>query len=264
MDPQSCSNSIIISDLSADTEVVAPPAPNKPHEQTPTSSSACLAVERDDVFYFETITFQVEDTLFRVLKSGFEVEGSPFEAMFSLPQAPGEILEGTDDSSPIYLHGITKVSFRSFLRVLFPFKGAATTYPEWIAALDLATRWDFKKIRKTCIEALSELIKSRTSFDNILLAKQYKVKKWLRDGYVQLLRQTKALELGDDICTSEIDMITIVRLLYIRERKHGSLQGAKYCHYCSRGANDYGFSSAEAYKKIDEVFADEIAGMQDD
>jgi len=60
--PQSCSSSIIISDLSADTEVVTPPVPNKSHDQTPTSSSAWLAVERDDVFYFETITFQVRSS----------------------------------------------------------------------------------------------------------------------------------------------------------------------------------------------------------
>jgi hypothetical protein len=45
------------------------------------------------------------------------------------------------------------------------------------------------QVRNTCIEALSGLIKSRTAIDNILLAKKYKVKKWLRDGYIQLLQQ---------------------------------------------------------------------------
>ena len=168
------------------------------------------------------------------------------------------------------------------------------TYTEWIAALELAIMWDFKEvcllekilyfltlylcfraqIRKTCIEALSEHIKSRTVIDKILLAKKYKIKKWLRDGYIQLL-QSEELELGDDIRTSEIDMTTISRLLYIRERRHCELKrDALYCLRCSndffikpRLANstiDEFFSTDVANRKIDEVFADEIAGMQDD
>jgi len=255
--PQSCSSSIIMNDVQ---EVVEP---NPPDIVQP-PSSAWLGVERDSVFYFETVIFQVEDTLFCVFKSGFEVQGSPFEAIFSLPQVPGELVEGTDDSSPIYLHGISKANFRSFLRALYPFKGAATTYPEWIAALELAIMWDFKEVRKTCIEALSGLIKSRPVFENILLAKKYKVKKWLRDGYVQLLQQREALEFGNDICDSEMDLITIARLLDIREKKHCQLQHSVYCCDCARRADDYSFSTVEAQRKIDEVFAEEIAGMQDD
>jgi len=142
------------------------------------------------------------------------------------------------------------------------------TYTEWIAALELAMMWDFKEIRKTCIEALSELIKSITVIDKILLAKKYKVKKWLRDGYIQLL-QSRELELGDDICTSEIDVITIGRLLYIRERRHCELKNdALYCLRCSNdffvNPIDEFFSTDVVNRKINEVFADEIAGMQDD
>jgi hypothetical protein len=163
-------------------------------------------------------------------------------------------------------------------------KGAATTYLEWIAALDLAIMWDFKevrltgsrrgkftdlifspKIRKTCIEALSVLIKTRIVFDNILLARKYKVKRWLRDAYVQLLQQKEALEFGDDVCTSEtLDLTTIVKLLYIREKKHCELQCSVYCCDCSRRADDYFFNANEAGRIIDEVFADEFAGMHDD
>ena len=241
--------------------------------------------------------------------------------MFSLPQASRGDVEGTDDSNPIYLHGISKVNFQSFLHVLYPLwvssfcrkikttrswwpwssKGAPTTSGVWFAALELAIMWRFKEvrlglpeniiilvdpfshvyifvfgaqIRKTCIEALSELIKSRTVIDKILLAKKYKVKKWLRDGYIQLL-QSRELEFGNDICTSEIDVITIGRLLYIRERRHCELKrDALYCLRCSNDffinpklANsiiDEFFSTDVANRKIDEVFADEIAGMQDD
>ena len=87
----------------------------------------------------------------------------------------------------------------------------------------------------------------------------------MRDGYIQLL-QSRELELGDDICTSEIDMITIARLLYIRERRHCELKlDALYCLRCSNHFFiniDEFFSTDVANRKIDEVFADEIAGMQ--
>ena len=99
------------------------------------------------------------------------------------------------------------------------------------------------------------------TFDKILLARKYKVKNWLRDAYAQLLQQTEALELGDDICTSQIDLITIAKLLYIRDKNHSEFQRTM-----SRRGYWGGdcYSSDETYKKIDEVFADEIAEMQDD
>ena len=82
------------------------------------------------------------------------------------------------------------------------------------------------QIRMTCIETLFELIKSITTIDKIL-AKKYKVKKWLRHGYVQLLK-SKELELGDSVFASEIDMTALARLLYyIRERKHCELKPTK-------------------------------------
>ena len=86
----------------------------------------------------------------------------------------------------------------------------------------------------------------------------------MRDGYVQFL-QVGELELGDDIWTSEIDMITIARLLYLRERKHYQFKRDAECYRCSRPLIvDVTFNTDAANKKIDEVFADEIAGMQDD
>jgi len=86
----------------------------------------------------------------------------------------------------------------------------------------------------------------------------------LRDGYVRILQQKEALDLGDDICNSGLDLITIARLLYIREKKHCELQHAGYCCDCEREAGGYFFSSEQANKRIDEVFGDEIAGMEDD
>jgi len=162
------------------------------------------------------------------------------------------------------LHGISKVSFRSFLCALYPFcKGAAaTTYDEWIAALDLAIMWDFKEIRKACIEALSELIKSRNIFDSILLAKKYKVKKWLRYGYFRLYDEKELeLKLGDNSDIPETDLVNIVKILHIQERRHRELQVV--CTHCIPLDHHY-FSNEAIINEIETVIADEMVGMQDD
>jgi hypothetical protein len=73
--------------------------------------------------YEETITtpFQkVENTLFQVLRNGFNVPGTPFEAMFALPQTQTDSIEGSSLENPIYLPGIKVDHFRSFLRILYP------------------------------------------------------------------------------------------------------------------------------------------------
>jgi hypothetical protein len=64
----------------------------------------------------------VENTLFNVVKNGFNVPGTPFEAMFALPQAQTDSssIEGSSLENPIHLLGIKVDHFRSFLRILYP------------------------------------------------------------------------------------------------------------------------------------------------
>ena len=96
---------------------------------------------RDQFFYFDTLVFQVtfvmlvvinfdspttlimqvEMTLFRVPRHGFEADGSIFQTLFSLPNSmESEQAEGRDDKCPIVLGAITKEYFRGFLRVMYP------------------------------------------------------------------------------------------------------------------------------------------------
>lgn len=53
---------------------------------------------------------QAEDTLFSVLKQGFLVPGSPFEAMFA-QSASGD---------PIFLENTTAFDFRALLSAMYP------------------------------------------------------------------------------------------------------------------------------------------------
>ena len=63
---------------------------------------------------------KVENRLFQVLRNGFNVPGTPFEAMFTLPQAQTDSIEGSSLENPIHLPGIKVDHFRSFLRILYP------------------------------------------------------------------------------------------------------------------------------------------------
>lgn len=64
---------------------------------------------------------KVENTLFRVPKSGLDVEGTVFETMFTLPpsQENNGCREGSTDKNPITLNEISKAYFRGFLRSIY-------------------------------------------------------------------------------------------------------------------------------------------------
>ena len=57
--------------------------------------------------------------LFKVFRNGFNVPGTPFEAMFALPQTQTDNIEGNNFENPIHLPGVKAHHFRSFLRVLY-------------------------------------------------------------------------------------------------------------------------------------------------
>ena len=66
------------------------------------------------------LLFKAGDTLFKVIKNGFQVPGTVFEAMFALPLGGEVPVEGTSIETPIVLEGIDEQHFDAFLRVLYP------------------------------------------------------------------------------------------------------------------------------------------------
>jgi hypothetical protein len=120
---------------------------------------------------------KVENKLFRVPKSGLNVEGTVFETMFALPppqennSGRPDAPEGSTDKFPIILEGISKAHFRGFLRAIYPMyehhslnpfeshklivlmgirNPASTvsplTYDELDGAVQLATMWEFREV----------------------------------------------------------------------------------------------------------------------
>jgi hypothetical protein len=91
---------------------------------------------------------------------------------------------------------------------------------------------------------LSDLIKSRDVVENILLAKKYRVKEWLRDGYMNLILQTRPVKIG--VLLSLNDLLTIARICFIRDTIKVNCR-----------------TPNQAYREIDEIFADEMKEMED-
>lgn len=73
---------------------------------------------------------QVGDCLFRVPRRPFEEKSTVFGDMFSLPQDPRRKQDDYNvcsDEEPLYLAGIDKQDFRSFLKVLLGSERFATS-----------------------------------------------------------------------------------------------------------------------------------------
>jgi len=150
--------------------------------------ASCL----DQDFDFQLVVFKVENTLFKVLRNGFNVPGTPFEAMFALPQAQTDSnIEGNSLENPIHLPGVKVDHFRPFLRILYPFVDPTpiVKFDEWAGVLNLANMWVFQEIREKAITHLSDLIKTKKVMERIALAREYRVAEWLRDAYLELAQK---------------------------------------------------------------------------
>ena len=107
---------------------------------------------------------QVEDTIFKVPIHCFEVSGTPFETMFSLPKSDNGQPEGSD-KNPIILQ-VDVNFFRGFLGALYPSQYLAfipnlsatdhisssqhkMTNEDWLGALELATMWMFEEVGRS-------------------------------------------------------------------------------------------------------------------
>ncbi|CAA7260396.1 unnamed protein product [Cyclocybe aegerita] len=181
---------------------------------------------KHEKYYFEMVIFQVEDTLFRVPKNSF-LKADPdsiFPTMFSLPPSDEMISEGEHDSHPIVLEGVPKAYFEGFLLVMYPFKRTAVTFEEWIGALDLATMWSFSEIRGKAISALTDMLVERDPLQNLLLARKYQVRSWLKESILRLVKN-QALELRTLQRGGSLDWETIARIFAVQARlmRRGSL-----------------------------------------
>ncbi|KIM36758.1 hypothetical protein M413DRAFT_31388 [Hebeloma cylindrosporum] len=191
-------------------------------------------------FNFELVVFQVGETLFKVIKNGFQVPGTIFEAMFSLPPGGEAPVEGTSLETPIVLEGV--------------------------GVLHLATMWEFAEIRAKAIAALSVLNPERELTEKISLGARYGIVDWLRDGYTELV-QRSTLKMEDLRGSSfPVSWETTAKIFCARD----SLSPNNFSNYscCGSGhgpsyTNPPKHCRCRVVKAVDEAFSADFEALND-
>lgn len=114
---------------------------------------------------------------------------------------------------------------------------------DWLDALDLSTMWMFDEVshfsinydesdyvlsnsgiqlRNKVIQALDPWIASQDAKQVVLLAKKYRILKWLKDGYTRLLQQP-SLTADELSAAPSLDWKTIAKLLSVKLTQHHQL-----------------------------------------
>ncbi|KAJ3529214.1 hypothetical protein NMY22_g9087 [Coprinellus aureogranulatus] len=167
----------------------------KQHVLTSMPSPARRA-ERDDVYYWDTVRFLVEETIFKLPRYQFIVGSEYFAKTYlqnTCPPTPqfNDNLDPDDDwdsmdvtdaprlristAGAVELEGVTAEEFRVFLKLLFPIYSTSTelkfSKPEWLTILTLSTHWHFLEFRKLAIEHLDADMTTQDGYEKLVTKK---------------------------------------------------------------------------------------------
>lgn len=153
-------------------------------------------------FYIHTVTFLVEDCLFRVPREPLEAESTVFRDMFLLPQGDSETVEGQSDTSPVILHGVSKKEFESLLRALLnrqhgKQKGSRLGKTQWISVLKLSTMWEFNELRDAAIQHLDSPSQPLDPVNKLVLASKYQIKKWQLPALLEFAKRSELISVEE-------------------------------------------------------------------
>ncbi|KAK0454494.1 hypothetical protein EV421DRAFT_1757214 [Armillaria borealis] len=145
-------------------------------------------------FYWENSTFLVEDELFRAPRYQFIKHSETFKAMFTLPQADADAVEGNTDDKPIHLYGVSKIDFERLLNFMYPLdillaEKRKRPLEEWISILKLSTMWVMTEIRDSAISHMMERHLEIEVIKRITLGRSHDVPALVRSGLVTLVNQ---------------------------------------------------------------------------
>lgn len=173
-----------------------------------------------------------------------------FSATFSLPPGQDSTQEGSSDACPFVLEGVSRADFKGLLRVMYPLQmphlGADMALPrkDWIAALKLATMWNFRNIRQIAISKLSADT-GIDPVDKVVLAKEYKVPDWLLAGYHELVKRNTPITPAE---AARLGLETTVYLFHVREDVCAT-EFAYYSGYKRREDQNFMEHVKKAFKK---------------
>ncbi|KZO92664.1 hypothetical protein CALVIDRAFT_540747 [Calocera viscosa TUFC12733] len=183
--------------------------------------------KRHDKYYWEdgNVVFLVDGTFFKVHRYLFE-QSEVFRAMFSLPPPKARPVEGSSDSNPVRLDGVSGVAFEQLLWYMYPgFHGEVTAIPAdgWLHILDLATMYDFELIRSSAINVLS---RCPDPMFRLTVAERFHVDDWRLGCYAELcmrpafLTEAEMRQLGPETTRRLASARELVRSHLFR-RAHG-------------------------------------------
>ncbi|TDL16856.1 hypothetical protein BD410DRAFT_807754 [Rickenella mellea] len=188
---------------------------------TPPNDSCVHSEEMDvhPIYYFRQLVFLVDRRLFKVPRIFFEGQSTVFDGMFMLPLGGADHMsceEGTADSNPIRLDGVSKDEFASFLKFLIPLNLLDTVHfekSECIGALSLATMWDFPRVR---VAAIAKLEGYKLSIvEKLVLGHKYDVNAWILPAYVILAKRISPPTIEE---AKELGLEATVKMFQARER----------------------------------------------
>ncbi|KAL5511387.1 hypothetical protein ACEPAH_4603 [Sanghuangporus vaninii] len=180
------------------------------------SSSTFFGKPRDERFYFNFTTFEVEGTLFRVPRHPFETESQIFKDMFEIPSDSSA--DGSSDEKPLILPGISANDFRAFLKVLFDPAHAPQNdlnIDEWTSLLRLSHMWCCDRLLALAISKLDTQITD--PFSKITLARTYSIKDWIVSLYFKFVTRTEPLTSDE---TNKLGVECAVKLNEVRESRY--------------------------------------------
>ncbi|KAK0459191.1 uncharacterized protein EV420DRAFT_1538801 [Desarmillaria tabescens] len=154
---------------------------------------------RNKTFYWELITFLVEDQLFKVTRHMFEESSEVFSTMLSLPQGTTSPVDGSDDEHPLVLQGVKSADFENLLKVMVHTGRESVpklSHNEWLSALKLATMWGMTSIRRMAISEITQL-NNMTDVDQVMLGREYAVVDWVMSGYQALTKRKDVISIPD-------------------------------------------------------------------
>ncbi|KAK0226385.1 hypothetical protein IW262DRAFT_763034 [Armillaria fumosa] len=159
---------------------------------SPPFSATEVKCVRNKNFYWENSIFLVGDELFRAPRYQFIKHSDTFRAMFTLPQADVDAVEGNTDDKPICLYGVDKIDFERLLNFMYPLEiPSVLTRPleEWISILKLSTMWIMTEIRNSAISHVTERHHEVEVVERITLGRSHDVPALVRSGLVTLVNQ---------------------------------------------------------------------------
>lgn len=167
-----------------------------------------------------TVTFRVENAVFRVHKYFFYRESPYFRSIFRDPSIPCNDPPGSSDTNPVVLKETTVEAFAGLCWVFYnpEYSLYTTTVDKWVGILALAQRWEFKEVEQLCIRELQKMF--IPPVDKISIYQTYHIdRSLLAESFAKLTVRPEPIKLDE---AEKLGLETALQISQARERSRGT------------------------------------------